>query len=164
LNADEIARGLSPLNPSRVNRQAGELMIKRFHYYLNSGMNFVFETTAAGITYASHLKKAKESGYHIDLTYLWLSSAEQAIKRVALRVKQGGHNIPEEDIVRRYYRGLKNLIHLYLPLAHSALVVDNSSVESGLRKIIAKKDPGLQLQIEDNTVWELIQKVAHEKA
>ena len=163
LNADEIARGLSPLHPSTVNRQAGELMIKRFHYFLNNGMNFVFETTAAGVSYASHLKKAKENGYHIHITYLWLSSVEQAIKRVALRVKQGGHNIPEEDIRRRYFRGIKNLIGLYLPLANTAIVVDNSSVEWGIGKIIAQKDAKFQLKVEDEMIWELLQKVANEK-
>jgi len=107
LNADHIAQGLSPLLPESVNQQAGELMIKRFHNCLSLNINFAFETTASGLSYATHLKKAKKSGYEVNLMYLWLSSPDQAVKRVAQRVKQGGHNIPEDDIRRRYYRGLE---------------------------------------------------------
>ena len=89
--------------------------------------------------------------------------ADQAVKRVAQRVKQGGHNIPENDIRRRYFRGLKNLIKLYLPLADTALILDNSSAESGIKKIIAKKELNLQLQIEDEEIWEKIQESANVK-
>ncbi len=148
LNADHIARGLSPLHPESMNRQAGELMVQRFRNCLNLGESFAFETTASGLSYATHLKKAKGIGYEINLVYLWISSPDQAIKRVAQRVKQGGHNIPEEDIRRRYYRGLSNILKLYLPLADTAMLLDNSSAESGARKIIARKDRGIQLQIE----------------
>jgi predicted ABC-type ATPase len=161
LNADHIAKGLSPLNPESVNRQAGELMIQRFHACLKSNLNFVFETTASGLTYGTHLKRAKNHGYSINLMYLWLWGPEQAIKRVAQRVKQGGHNIPEEDIKRRYFRGLKNLVNLYLPLADTALILDNSSAESGIRKIVARKEPNLQVQIEDQEIWEKIQELAN---
>ena len=163
LNADHIAKGLSPLHPESVNQQAGVLMIKRFHDCLNLHMNFAFETTASGLTYATHLKRAKKCGYTISLMYLWLSSPDQAVKRVAQRVKQGGHNIPEEDIRRRYFRGLKNLIKLYLPIADTALILDNSSAESGIEKIIARKELNLQLQIEDEKNWEKIQESANVK-
>jgi predicted ABC-type ATPase len=163
LNADHIAQGLSPLHPESVNRQAGELMIKRFHDHLKLNVSFAFETTASGISYANHLKKAKENGYEINLMFLWLSSPDQAVKRVAQRVRQGGHNIPEDDIRRRYHRGLKNLLNLYLPLASTALILDNSSAESGTRKIIARKDLGFQLQVEDEEIWEKIQRSANVK-
>jgi predicted ABC-type ATPase len=163
LNADHIAQGISPLHPESVNRQAGELMIMRFHQCLKIGMNFAFETTASGLTYATHIKTAKAKGYEISLIYLWLSSPDQAVKRVAERVKQGGHDVPEEDIRRRYFRGMKNLLKLYLPLADTALILDNSSTESGIRKIIAKKEKSERLQIDDNEIWERMQGLPNAK-
>jgi len=163
LNADHIAKGLSPLHPENVNTQAGKLMIQRFRDCLNLNMNFAFETTASGLTYATHLKKARTDGYTISLIYLWLSSPDQAVKRVAQRVKQGGHNIPESDIRRRYFRGLRNLINLYLPLVDTALILDNSSTESGTKKIIARKELNLELQIEDEQIWEKIQESVNVK-
>ncbi len=157
LNADKIAQGLSPLRPESVNQQAGKLMLRRFHDCLASNINFAFETTASGLSYATHLKKAKETDYSINLIFLWLAGPDLAIKRVAQRVKQGGHDIPEEDIIRRYYRGLKNLLELYLPLADTALILDNSFIESGIRKIIAQKDLDTSLRIEDSEIWEKLQ-------
>ncbi len=126
-------------------------------------MSFAFETTASGRTYATHLKKAKENGYEINLMYLWLRSPDQAVKRVAERVKQNGHNIPEADIIRRYYRGLKNLQDLYLPLMDTIFILDNSLAKSGIRKIIARKERGAQLLIEDKENWEEIQRLANVK-
>ena len=164
LNADHIAQGLSPLHPESVNLQAAKLMIERFHACLNQNISFAFETTASGLTYAKHLSKAKENGYEINLIYLWLPSSEQAVKRVAQRVKQGGHNIPTEVIIQRYYRGLKNLFNLYLPLANTVLILDNSSAESGIRKIIAKKNLDLPLQIEDQEIWDKLQRSTNDKA
>jgi predicted ABC-type ATPase len=163
LNADHIAQGLSPLHPESVNRQAGELMSKRFHDCLNLNINFVFETTASGLSYATHLKNAKKNGYEINLMYLWLSSPDQAVKRVAQRVKQGGHNIPEIDIRRRYCRGITNLLNLYLPLADTALILDNSSAEAGIEKIIAKQNLGVPLQVEDEEIWEKLLESANVK-
>lgn len=163
LNADQIAQGLSPLRPQSVNLQAGELMIKKFHEYVNLNLNFAFETTASGVMYAKHLQNAKNNGYEINLVYLWLHSPDQAIKRVEQRVKQGGHHIPEKDVIRRYYRGIKNLLTLYLPLADTALVLDNSSAESGMKKIIAKKDLNFQLCIEDDEIWKKMEELANVK-
>jgi len=163
LNADEIARGLSPLHPDSVSREAGELMIRRFHACIRENKNFIFETTASGLSYATHLEKAKQAGYKINLFFLWLLNSDQAVKRVAERVKQGGHNIPEEDIIRRYSRGLKNLIELYLPLSDTALILDNSEPESGIEKVIARKESIDRLIIEDEEIWEKIHKGAHGK-
>lgn len=157
INADHIARGLSPMNPESVSIQAGKLMIQRFHDCVSANKNFVFETTASGLTYSTHLKNAKSQGYKINLIYLWLSSPDLAIQRVAARVKQGGHNIPEEDIRRRYFRGLKNLLHLYLPIADSALVLNNSTE----RTIIARKSLNSQLEIENIELWETMKELAN---
>jgi predicted ABC-type ATPase len=164
LNADEIARGLSPLHPESMAAVAGELLIKRFRHFVSSQKSFAFESTASGRTYASSLSNAKQSGYEINLLFLWLSSPEQAIKRVELRVSQGGHNIPKDTIIRRYYRGLSNVIKLYLPLADTALILDNSAPESGAQKIIARKSSGTNLLIEDVAIWSIIQRDADVKS
>ncbi len=161
LNADHIAQGIAPLHPESVIYQASRLMITRFHDLLNSNVSFIFETTASGLTYETHLQKAKANGYEINLVYLWLSSSNQAVKRVAERVKQGGHSILEEVIHRRYFRGLKNLLTLYLPVANTALILDSSTAKSGPKKIIAKKELHHQLQIDDKKIWRQIQESAN---
>ncbi len=163
LNADEIARGLSPLRPESVNREAGKLMIKRFHSCIRENRSFIFESTASGLSYAMHLENAKKKGYEVNLLFLWLLNHDQAVKRVAQRVKQGGHNIPEEDIIRRYYRGLTNLITRYLPISDTALILDNSEPEFGVRKTIARKEYNACLTIEDKKIWERIIKDADDK-
>lgn len=160
LNADEIARGLSPLHPEGVNFEAGKLMIKRFHSCLDESKNFIFETTASGLSYATHLKKAKAKGYEINLLFLWLSGPEQAVKRVALRVRQGGHNIPEDAIIRRYYRGLNNLVNFYFPISDTAVILDNSFPEFNA-KVIARKERDSRLFIEDEESWKKIQRAAN---
>jgi predicted ABC-type ATPase len=164
LNADHIAHSLSPLHPEAVTVQAGKLMIERFMTYLDQQTSFAFETTASGILYAKHLKKAKERGYELNLVYLWLDSPKQAIERVAWRVVQGGHSIPEEDIQRRYYRGLRNILNLYLPLSDTAIFLDNSTEESGIRKTIALKETDHPLEIKDEEAWKTIQEAANGKA
>ncbi len=161
INADEIARGLAPLHPESMALTASKLMINRLKELINSNKSFAFETTASGTNYIKHLKAAKSKGYEISLTFLWLTSPEQAVKRVVQRVKQGGHHVAEETIVRRYYTGLKNLLVHYLPLADSALIVDNSSEES-LKRLIARRNMNSSLEILDKVIWERIEKVAHE--
>ncbi len=160
LNADEIARGLSPMRPESVSLEASKLMLKRFRFCLEERKSFIFETTGSAKTYDKYLSEAKNVGYEINLLFLWLSSPDQAVKRVASRVKQGGHNIPKEDIIRRYYRGLKNLLEIYLPLADSAYILDSSMPESGIGKIIAKKEHKKSLLVEDKEIWEQIQRDA----
>jgi predicted ABC-type ATPase len=107
-------------------------MITRFRDLLKTNKSFAFETTGAGINYVKHLQEAQSNGYEVHL----IPSPEVAINRVAQRVVQGGHHIPEDTIIRRYYAGLKNLIRHYLPLSDSALILDNSIVEN---RVIARK-------------------------
>lgn len=97
-----------------------------------------------------------------SLTFLWLSKPEEAVKRVAQRVKQGGHNVPEESIVRRYYSGIKNLILHYLPLADEAFILDNSSQESS-KRLVARKNKDDTLDIIDKSIWERIEEIADER-
>lgn len=150
INADEIAKGLSPLHPESMHLTASKLMIKRLRALLTQNNSFAFETTASGTNYIKYLKEAKEKGYQIGLLFLWLSSPELAIKRVMQRVAQGGHYIPKETIVRRYHLGLKNLIKYYLPIADSAMILDNSPGKS--RRIIAEGTKN-RLVIQDQYIW-----------
>src|SRR5579871_6899559 len=96
INADEIAKGLAPLHPENVVLTASKLMIRRLKELLESDKNFAFETTASGTNYVKHLQLAKSKKYEIHLTFLWLANPEQAVRRVAERVKQGGHSVAEE--------------------------------------------------------------------
>jgi len=127
VNADAIATGLSPLNPESVAIQAGRLMVDRLSILSDSGANFAFETTLASRTYASFLRNCKTKGYTINLIYFWLKSPELAIARVRRRVESGGHSIPEDVIRRRYERGRKNLVELFLPLCDAWRIYNNSS-------------------------------------
>jgi len=159
INADEIAHGLAPMHPESISLTASKLMLKRLKELLDVSKSFAFETTGSGTNYIKHLKEAQAKGYEVHLMFLWLPSADLAVKRVAKRVEQGGHHIPEDTIRRRYYAGLKNLIKHYLPLCDSALVLDNSIAE--LNKVIARKHLGDILKIEQPNIWKEIEEVAH---
>lgn len=113
VNADEIARGLSPFQPEKVSIEAGKIMLRRLQELLSRQQDFAFETTLSSKNYSRLIDQARQLGYSITLVYYWLESIELAIKRVKIRVAEGGHNIPEEVIIRRYYGGLKNFIYIY---------------------------------------------------
>ena len=115
LNADEMARGLSPLAPERAQIEAGRLMLERLRQFIADGKSFAMETTLSGRTYRLVLKRAKEAGYATHLDFLVLPNVEDSIRRVANRVIQGGHNVPEADLRRRFPLGLRNLFSLYRP-------------------------------------------------
>jgi predicted ABC-type ATPase len=163
INADEIARGLAPKHPESMALAASKLMINRLKQLLAADRSFAFETTASGTNYVKHLKSAKAKGYEISLTFLWLSKPEEAVKRVAQRVKQGGHHVPENTILRRYYAGIKNLLLHYLPLADEALVMDNSLEEKASKRIIARKNSDNPIDILDRAIWEKIEETANEQ-
>jgi predicted ABC-type ATPase len=129
VNADAIAAGLSPLNPGSTAIQAGRLMLQRLQTLANAGTDFAFETTLAARTFVPFLRDCKAYGYTISLLYFWLRSPDLAVERVALRVKSGGHSIPEEVIRRRYERGRSNLLNLYLPICDDWMIFDNSQPE-----------------------------------
>ena len=147
LNADLIASGLSPFAPETQNLRAGRLLLGRIRELVAAGKGFGFETTLSGRTYVRLLKSIKEEGYRVVLIYLWLPEADLAVERVGVRVRQGGHNVPEADIRRRYKSGLDNLFRLYLPLADEWWLYDASRPTP---TIIAKNTKGDQevLQIE----------------
>ncbi len=126
VNADEIARGLSPFNPESRAIQAGKLMLKRIEELLEGDESFSIETTLATRSYVSLIKIAREKGFRVSLLFLWLNSPEMARLRVNQRVSEGGHNIDDETIRRRYNKGLDNLFNLFLPLADEWVIYDNS--------------------------------------
>ena len=109
VNADEIARGLSPFNPEKAAIQAGRIMLARVEELLKEGQDFAIETTLATRSYVNLIKKAQSQGYVVTLLYFWLNMPSLAIERVRLRVQSGGHNVSEESIRRRYDMGIRNL-------------------------------------------------------
>lgn len=113
VNADEIAKGLSPFCPEEVAVQAGRLMLERIDRLLTRGETFAIETTLATRSYAGLVRRAKAAGYTVLLLFFWLPSPEMAEMRVAQRVAEGGHDIPCEVIRRRYWLGLRNLLEIY---------------------------------------------------
>jgi predicted ABC-type ATPase len=153
VNADEIARGLSPFNPEGSAVAAGKLMIERMHTLIQDGQSFAFETTCAGRGHARLLRMCRNAGYRLTLVYLWLSSPEQALDRVARRVAQGGHRIPNDVVVRRYTVGLRNMRLLYLPLVDIAYIYDNSD-KGGV--LIAERQPHEPLVVHDAARWNRI--------
>ena len=124
-NADEVARGLSPLDPSAGAIKAGRLLSNEIRGSLNRRETFALESTLSGKTYIRTFKRAVSLGYELELHYLWLSNVEQAIARVLRRVRMGGHNVPVPDIRRRFKRSLIHLIDDYLPLATRWAIWDN---------------------------------------
>lgn len=130
VNADLIANGLSPFEPRAAAIQAGRLMLRRIHDLSESRSSFAFETTLAGRSYAELFRRLKKAGYRIQLYFLWLPDVNLAIQRVRDRVRRGGHSIPEDDIRRRYGRGLKNLFLKYRPLLDQWVIFDNSGEKS----------------------------------
>ena len=116
VNADIIAAQINPNNPESVAIQAGRMMLGQIDELLFQKKSFVLETTVATKSYVGLVKNAKSLDYEVILTYFWLESADHAIERVARRVKQGGHNIPDDVVRRRYENGIRNMFNLFMPI------------------------------------------------
>lgn len=127
VNADEIAKGLSPFKPEDMAIEAGRLMLQRIANLLQRKSTFAIETTLATRSYQNTVKQAKINGYEVVLLFFWLPSPEMAIKRVAIRVAEGGHNIPEDIIIRRYHNGIRNLFDIFVPIVNYWSLYDNSN-------------------------------------
>lgn len=132
VNADEIAKGLSPFNPEEMAVQAGRLMLRRIDALLCAKKSFAIETTLATRSYGKLVKRAKGMGYEVFLLFFWLPSPDVAIERVAARVAAGGHNIPTDVIVRRYWLGLQNLFNIFAPIVDNWSLYDNSGDVSAI--------------------------------
>lgn len=134
VNADEIARGLSPFNPEAVAFAAGKIMLQRIHYLTAAKESFSIETTLTTRSYLKTIGLARAAGYNVSLFYLWLNSTELAKERVKLRVLQGGHNIPDEVIERRYGKSLENLSK-FMAAVDEWYIYDNSE---GIYKLVGR--------------------------
>ena len=149
VNADQIAVGLSAYSPETVSFEAGRIMLKRLHELAALKASFAFESTLSSRSFALFLSQCRSQGYRVLIFYVALPSAALAVNRVALRVKLGGHNIPQADIERRFLRSLHNLFELYLPLADKWSVLDNAS---GTLKAIAH-GTARRTYVEESKKW-----------
>ena len=153
INADEIAKGLSPFQPENVAMQAGRIMLARMDELLQKGETFAFETTLATKSYKQKIELAQANGYEVTLLFFWLDSPNIAKKRVAQRVAEGGHNIPLETIERRYYNGIANLFTIYIDMVDICYIFDNSE---GRKELIAQKERHKDIVIYNNDKFNLI--------
>jgi len=144
VNADEIAKGLSPFQPEKVSFEAGRIMLKRINELLEADQTFAFETTLATKSYRSKIIKAKKQNYNVTLLFFWLENVDLAIERVRTRVLEGGHHINTNVVKRRYLYGIKNLFEIYLDIADEVLIFDNSF---GIPELIAEKSFGTEMKI-----------------
>jgi predicted ABC-type ATPase len=126
VNADLIAGGLSPLRPEGAVLAAGRLFLSELDRLAKARVNFAFETTLSGLIYMTRLRRWKAAGYRIEIIFLRVPSPRLALRRIAMRVKQGGHDVPRADVVRRFTRGWNNFQTTYRPLADAWAVYDNS--------------------------------------
>lgn len=129
VNADLIAAGLSPFAPERATIQAGRLMLESIAQHVSKRESFAFETTLSGKAYARQIPQWRRLGYRVELFFLSLTSADMAVQRVAERVRQGGHDIPEVTIRRRFDAGMRLFFDVYRPLVDQWVLYDNSGDE-----------------------------------
>lgn len=160
LNADLIAAGLSPFAPETQNVRAGRLLLTRIKELTASKETFGFETTLSGRGYVRLFKKMSMDGYRVALFFLWLPSSDMAVARVRARVRQGGHNVPELVVRRRYETGLSNFFQLYWPISDIVWLLDGS--EFPPRKVAYEKEG--RLQVFDSPLFEKIERSAKEKS
>jgi len=132
VNADLIAAGLAPFAPEKVATQAGRVMLAEIERHFHAGQSFSFETTLSGRAYLRHIAQWQAAGYRVELIFLKLASADEAVARVAQRVRQGGHHIPEDVIRRRFEAGFNNFDRLYKTAVDAWALYDNSSEEPQL--------------------------------
>ena len=161
INADEIARGLSPLNPDKAAIEAGRIMLSKIDKLITNHLDFAFETTLSTKSYTNTIRKARQMGYQVTLIFFWLDSPDLAIERVKIRVIEGGHDIPIPVIIRRYYAGLKNLFELYIPICDYWMIFNSSLSASDL---IAEGYSDKEIDIKNIRTFETIKKLSqHDK-
>lgn len=154
VNADLIAHGLSPFSPGLAAMKAGRLVLEQIQELANKNCNFAFETTLAGKSYISLIKKLKKANYSVHLFFLWVTATELALARIKERVADGGHNVPASDVHRRFRRGIYNLFKSYRQLLDSWILFNNSKTTPA---IIAEEKEG-KLTITDNKLFNKILK------
>ncbi len=160
VNADEIAKGLSPFQPETVSFHAGRIMLDRINELLEQNVDFAIETTLTTLSYQNMIKLARANGYKITLLFFWLSDVNQAIERVKKRVSEGGHNISEDIIKRRYKKGILNLTNPFLSICDYWLIIDNSRRPF---TFIAEGNSILVNIIYNKSIWDKIKNATNEK-
>ncbi len=158
VNADQIAARLSGFVPELMAMKAGKDMIKTLRDHEGNKKSFALETTLAGKSHAKFIAKLKDSGYRINLLFIWLQTPELAVQRVRRRVEALGHSIPEEVIRRRYVRGVQNFFSVYQPLADEWGVYDNSAF--GDPKLVASGKVAAEPQVFAADIWKAFCEVA----
>lgn len=148
INADEIARGLNPMNPEAFALEAGKRMLKAIEECIVKKKPFALETTLSSKMHLRIIKKAKAAGYKVTLFYLYLEGSDAAVRRVASRVRKGGHNIPEDTIRRRYVRSLWNFFNLYKDVVHRWHFYSNSNDEKELVLLAEQVENSLNIHAE----------------
>ncbi len=156
INADEIARGLSPFNPDKAAIEAGRIMLMKIDNNIDKAIDFAFETTLSSRTFVNTIKKAREQEFQINLLFFWLDSVDLAIQRVKDRVKRGGHNIPDQTIKRRYFSGISNLFELYIPLCDYWMITNNSNPNL---ELVAEGNANDVYRIENFRTFEMIKDI-----
>jgi predicted ABC-type ATPase len=144
VNADLIAKGISPFEPEGAMIEAGRILLGRVHQLIGERISFALETTLSGKSYLTLIEKAIKLGYDIRLYYIYLNSVELSLNRIADRVREGGHNVPRQDVLRRYDRSLQNLFDLYLPLADEWQLFDNSGPDC--RPVAVSRDGEIKVR------------------
>jgi predicted ABC-type ATPase len=127
INADLIAKGLSPFNVDAAAMQAGRLFLENIREQVRRGTDFGFETTLSGIGYVKLFEELRKKGYALKLFFLWIPGVALSLKRISNRVRLGGHNVPAEVVKRRFVKGLNNLFNTYMGLVDYCAIFDNSS-------------------------------------
>ena len=156
VNADLIALGLAPFEPRAAAIKAGKLVLQQIDEYAARDVDFALETTLSDKAYVTLLSELKKKGYRLHLFFLWIPSPELAITRIKDRVAEGGHNVPAEDVRRRFIRGIHNFFSLYEPLVDSWMLFDNSKTKPVL---IAKRKNG-RIEAIDEDLFRIIKKGA----
>jgi len=154
VNVDLIANGISPFDPQRAALRAGRIMLEQIHSLAERGVEFGFETTLSGRTYVKLLREMKKRGYLIHIFFLWISDVELALERISLRVRNGGHHIPQVIVRRRFGRSLPNFLRVYKPLVDSWTIFDNSG---DVPKMIAFEESG-KLEVLDPNLFNTLLK------
>jgi len=147
VNADLIAQGLSPFSPRIAAMKAGRLVLEQIQDMAGKGIDFAFETTLAGKAYIDFLKALKRKGYSLHLFFLWIPSPELALARIKGRVADGGHDVPAEDVRRRFGRSIQNFFRFYRPLFDTWMFFDNAG---DVPQLIAEEKDGKSLIIDKN--------------
>jgi len=154
INADLIAQGLSPFAPQEMAIKAGRLVLEQIKGYEKKGIDFAFETTLSGKIYQKHFKELKEAGYQLHLFFLWIPNSQLALARIKERVSGGGHNVPSQDVRRRFARSISNLFKIYMEIVDSWMLFNNA----GLKPALIAYEKNDNMTIVDNDLFLKIKK------